>query len=104
MSYQKNSKNSCHFIGHLGADVETKTLENDNKVSKFSLATTEAFKNKEGEKTNTTTWVPCEVWGDSVDAKYHTSKSGEGDEAKYFHAFRVDEIILLGKGEESLIT
>ncbi|MDZ7664605.1 MAG: hypothetical protein U5K27_04635 [Desulfotignum sp.] len=50
-----------------------------------------------------------EIWGDhpvleylkkgkqvSVDAHYSASKKGEGDEAKYYHSFKVENIILLG--------
>lgn len=115
MSYFKNSKNYNSYIGHLGKDVETKALEDGSKVSKFSIATTRVHKAQDGQKHEKTIWVPCEVWGDhpalpflkkgkqvSVDAYYDTSKSGEGDNTKYYHVFRITDIVLLGGTNQSV--
>ena len=111
MSYFKNSRNSCHFIGRLGKDVETKDLEGGLKVSKFSIATTQVITKKDEENREATEWIPCEIWGDhpalpyltkgkevSVEAQYKTSKKGEGEDTQYFHVFRVHELILLSGG------
>lgn len=49
-------------IGNLGKDPETITT-NSNNVSKFSIAVTESWKNKDGEKQQSTEWVNCECWG-----------------------------------------
>jgi len=54
--------NKVILIGHLGKDPEVRVFENSqdpnkpNKVAKFSLATTETYKNKDGVKTDTTEW------------------------------------------------
>lgn len=54
--------NRVILVGHLGKDPEIRTFENSydpskpNKVAKFSLATTETFKNKDGVKTDATEW------------------------------------------------
>jgi single-strand DNA-binding protein len=54
--------NKVILVGHLGKDPEVRTFENSfdpskpNKVAKFSLATTETFKNKDGQKTDQTEW------------------------------------------------
>jgi len=54
--------NKVILIGHLGKDPEAFTFENGtNKVS-FSMATTESFKNKEGEKIQQTEWHNIVLW------------------------------------------
>ena len=54
--------NKIELIGNLGKDPETKTLTN-TQVSKFSIATSESYKDKEGQKVTETEWHDCEVWG-----------------------------------------
>lgn len=49
--------NSIHLIGHVGADLEIKTLAQDKKVVSFSLATSK----KVGEK-EFTQWHTIEAW------------------------------------------
>ena len=54
--------NKVILVGHLGKDPEVRTFENSfdpnkpNKVAKFSLATTETIRNKDGQKTDYTEW------------------------------------------------
>ncbi len=54
--------NKVILVGHLGKDPEVRSFENTldpskpNKVAKFSLATTESYKNKDGVKTDATEW------------------------------------------------
>ena len=54
--------NKVILVGHLGKDPEVRTFESSfdpnkpNKVAKFSLATTETYKNKDGQKTDMTEW------------------------------------------------
>ena len=54
--------NRVILVGHLGKDPEIRTFENSydpnkpNKIAKFSLATTETYKNKDGQKTDVTEW------------------------------------------------
>jgi single-strand DNA-binding protein len=52
-------------IGHLGRDAVVKEV-GDTKVINFSVAHTESFKNKSGEKTERTVWVECAKWGDNT--------------------------------------
>ena len=54
--------NKTILIGNCGGDPETKTTAGDVKVSTFSFATTEHFKNKDGEKESVTQWHLCECW------------------------------------------
>lgn len=58
-----NDLNSCSFIGRLGKDVETRYLTNGDAVSSFSLAVGSQWKNKNGEKQESTEWVNCSVFG-----------------------------------------
>ena len=56
-------KNRVQLIGNLGATPEVKTLDSGNKVARFSVATSEYFTNKKGEKINETHWHNIVVWG-----------------------------------------
>lgn len=56
------SVNKVILIGNLGADPETRHLESGATVTKFSIATTEAYTNKNGEKVENTEWHRVELW------------------------------------------
>ena len=43
-------RNKVQLIGNLGNDPEMVELENGKKLTKFSIATNETYKNQEGEK------------------------------------------------------
>ena len=43
-------KNKVQLIGNLGQDPEIVTLENGNRLAKFSIATSDYYKNAKGEK------------------------------------------------------
>lgn len=51
------SLNRAEFIGNLGSDPEIKLLENGTKLAKFSIAVTETWKDKAGEKQQRTEWI-----------------------------------------------
>jgi len=49
--------NKQSLIGNLGNDPETITFENGNKITKFSIATSKSWKDKNsGEKKTETQW------------------------------------------------
>ena len=50
------SVNKVILIGNVGKDPEIKHLDNGCRIAKFSLATHETFKNKEGQKEEQTEW------------------------------------------------
>ncbi len=56
-------KNRVQLIGNLGATPEVKNLENGNKVARFSVATSEEYLNKKGEKISATHWHNIVAWG-----------------------------------------
>jgi len=61
--YMNQVKNKVQLIGHLGQDPDIKTFENDKKVANMSLATSEQYKNAQGEKITETQWHSVVAWG-----------------------------------------
>jgi single-strand DNA-binding protein len=59
--------NSCHFIGNLGRDAETRYSQNGSAVCNFSIACTEVWM-KDGEKQEKTEWVPVVLFGKLAEA------------------------------------
>lgn len=57
------SYNHCTFIGNLGRDPEIRHMPNGDAVANFSIACTENWKNKAGEKQEATEWVPIVMYG-----------------------------------------
>ncbi|MFW6249355.1 MAG: single-stranded DNA-binding protein [Bacteroidota bacterium] len=57
-----NLKNRVQLIGNLGNDPEVKSLSSGKKVAKFSLATTEHYKNGDGKKVSDTQWHQVVAW------------------------------------------
>ena len=104
------------LIGNVGKDPEIKVFES-NTLVKFTLATSEKYKNKNGEMVTTTEWHNITAWGKLaeiiekyvkkgallfVEGKLHYSTSGEGDQKKYFTEIKIDTMKMLGgKKEES---
>jgi len=62
-NYMNQVKNKVQLIGHLGQDPDIKTFENDKKVANMSLATSEQYKNAQGEKITETQWHSVVAWG-----------------------------------------
>jgi single-strand DNA-binding protein len=56
------SVNKVILIGNLGSDPEVRYLETGSAVAKFSIATTEAYNNKNGERVEHTEWHRIELW------------------------------------------
>ncbi|MGQ9620428.1 MAG: single-stranded DNA-binding protein [Bacteroidales bacterium] len=106
-------KNRVFLIGNLGHDPETRELQSGKKVSKFTLATNDIFKNSEGQKVTETTWHNVVAWNRLADfASKYLKKGGqvciEGrisyrsyeDKAgvtKYITEIVADEVLLLNR-------
>jgi single-strand DNA-binding protein len=105
--------NKVLLIGNLGADPEVKTLPSGDKVATLRMATTETYKNKNGEKVEDTEWHRVEFWGglagiveqylkkgDSVyvEGRIRTEKytDAQGIE-KYSTKIRATQMQMLGK-------
>ena len=54
--------NKVILIGNLGRDPETTRLENGATVAKFSVATSENYKDRNGEWQTVTEWHDVVVW------------------------------------------
>ena len=54
--------NKVILVGNLGKDPEVKYLDNGVAVANFSLATTENYKNREGERVSQTEWHNIVLW------------------------------------------
>ncbi|MFN3529068.1 MAG: single-stranded DNA-binding protein [Bacteroidia bacterium] len=54
--------NKVMLIGNLGKDPEVKTLENGAKIATFPLATSETYKDKEGNRQTRTEWHNLVLW------------------------------------------
>lgn len=54
--------NKVILVGNLGKDPEVKYLDNGVAVANFSLATTENYKNKQGERVSQTEWHNIVLW------------------------------------------
>jgi single-strand DNA-binding protein len=55
--------NKVILIGNLGRDPELKMTPGGQALARFSLATTENWKNQQGEKQSKTEWHNVVVWG-----------------------------------------
>ena len=51
-----SSLNKVQLIGRLGKDPEVRHLDSGMTVSNFSIATSESYTNKQGEKVEQTEW------------------------------------------------
>lgn len=62
-----SSLNRVSLIGRLGKDPEIRTMQNGSRVSSFSLATSESWKDKNtGEKKKKTEWHQIVVFNDGL--------------------------------------
>ena len=67
---------SITVLGRVGQDPEIKELDGGRKLAKLSLAETERYKDKSGEKKEITTWFSLEVWGPMANVFENYVKKG----------------------------
>lgn len=60
-------KNKVQLIGNLGANPEIINLDSGKKLSKFSIATNESYKNTNGDKIQETQWHNIVAWGSTAE-------------------------------------
>lgn len=68
--------NKVTLIGHLGADPEVRRLEGGVAVGRFSLATNETYKDKDGNFQTTTEWHNVVVWREAAERAERMLKKG----------------------------
>ncbi|MDR0605420.1 MAG: single-stranded DNA-binding protein [Bacteroidales bacterium] len=59
--------NKVILVGNLGKDPEVRTTETGIKVAHFTLATTEVYKDKNGERKEITEWHNIVCWRNLAD-------------------------------------
>jgi single-strand DNA-binding protein len=59
--------NKVILLGRIGKDPEVRVLEGNRKVARLSLATSETYKDKTGQKVENTEWHNIEFWGPQAD-------------------------------------
>jgi single-strand DNA-binding protein len=68
--------NKVTLIGNLGGDPEVRHLENGAMVARFSLATHENYKDKDGNWQKTTEWHNIVVWRELAERAEKSLKKG----------------------------
>ena len=107
--------NKVILIGNLGKDPEVRYLDNGVAVANLSLATSENYKNKDGEKVIQTEWHDIVLWrglaevaekylkkGSSVyiEGKLRTNKWVDKDEnTRYKTEVLADKLTMLGRSQ-----
>ncbi len=110
------SLNKVILIGNLGRDPELKMTPSGQALARFSVATTETWKNPQGEKQSKTEWHNIVVWGKQAEIAEKYLRKGkqvmiEGriqyreytDQAgvkKTACDIRCDNFVMLGRMEE----
>lgn len=70
------SINKVILVGNVGKDPETRHLENGTPKCTFSLATTETYTNKNGERVSNTEWHNIVIWRGLADVAQKYVKKG----------------------------
>jgi len=80
-------RNKVQLIGNLGQDPEIRTFENGKAVARFSLATTDSYRDAEGKKITETQWHNLIAWGNMAKTiqKYLVKGSEVAVEGKLTH-------------------
>lgn len=106
-------RNKVQLIGRLGQDPEIVNFDDGNKLAKFSMATDDSYKDKEGNKVERTQWHNVVVRGGlarivedyvakgqeiAVEGKLtnRTYDDKEGQK-RYVTEIQCNELLLLGK-------
>ena len=69
-------KNKVILVGRLGQNPETKTIEGNKKVTHFTLATDDSYKNADGQKISEATWHNITAWNGLADIADRFLKKG----------------------------
>lgn len=60
-------RNSINLIGRLGNDPKLDTTPQGRAYARFSLATSEYYRDKQGNRIDNTQWHNCVIWGESAE-------------------------------------
>lgn len=109
-------RNRVTLIGNLGQDPEIKTTESGKKVTHFTIATSDGFKNVEGQKVSETIWHNIVAWNGLAERAGKYLKKGKevalegrltyrtyddkNGVTKYFTEIVLTELLLLRNGSK----
>lgn len=68
--------NKVILVGNLGKDPEVRTLDNGRSVATFSVATSEVYKDKNGQKVENTDWHNIVMWSPLAEIAQKYLKKG----------------------------
>ena len=108
------SVNKAILVGNLGRDAEMRFTAGGTAVATVSLATTERFTDKDGQKREDTQWHRIVIWGKTAESLHEYLTKGkqiyvegrietkewtnkEGQKVKTTE-IRADRVVLLGGG------
>lgn len=60
------SLNKVQIIGHLGRDPESRSFQNGGKVVNINVATSETWKDKQGERQERTQWHQVAIFNEGL--------------------------------------
>ena len=108
------SVNKVILVGNLGRDAEVRYTPGGAAVARFSIATTEVWNDKSGQKQEKTEWHRVVLWGKSaeslaeyltkgkqiyIEGRLQTRQWDDKDGNKrYTTEIRGDRVVLLGGG------
>ena len=70
------SINKVIVLGNLGADPEVRTTPSGATVASFTVACSEQWKDKDGQKHEKTEWVKCIAWRGTADIAQRYLRKG----------------------------
>ena len=107
------SVNKVILVGNLGKDAEVRVTPGGQSVASFSIATTENWTSREGEKKEQTEWHRIVLWGKAADSlqpylvkgkqiylegRLQTRQWEKEGQKHYTTEVKADKIVLLGGG------
>ena len=110
------SVNKVILVGNVGNDPEIKHLDQDVKLARFSMATSESYRAKNGERVTTTEWHNIVVWrglagvveqyvkkGSKlfIEGKITNRKYEKDGETKYFTEIVANNMVMLDSKDSS---
>ncbi len=103
--------NKVILVGHVGKDPEVRYFDSGNANAKFSLATSETYKDKNGQKVDSTEWHNVVVWGKLaeivekyvrkgkllyIEGRIKTRSYDQDNQKKYITEIVADQMTMLG--------
>jgi len=107
------SVNKVILVGNLGRDAELRATPSGASVANFSIATTENWTGKDGQKQEKTEWHRIVLWGKTADTlqpyltkgkqvylegRLETRQWEKDGQKHYTTEVKADKVVLLGGG------